>query len=274
MSADALASFEAKWALAHPELPLALRFAQPSIRPLISAFACLSYELGHAAFHIAEPDVATTKLQWWAQELSGLSSGRVRHPLTALISEHASRHGLAFGEWTAVVAGAFSQRESAPASTLDELLAAYRRFYLPLAEIEATLFERPHAGNFARAAILSRALDEVIRLPETLARDRLPLPLDLLARHQLSRGDLGCSGDKREDALREHLATLAQAMQAVDRQGLSTLHGIRLHADQLRCRRASKAADPLAESARNLDRLPLSSAWIGWRAARRLQPSR
>jgi 15-cis-phytoene synthase len=274
MSADALASFEVKWALAHPELPLALRFAQPEVRPLVSAFACLCLELGHATFHIAEPDVATTKLQWWSEELSGLASGHVRHPLTGVLAGHASLQRLAGGAWTAVVAGAFSQRESAPASTLDELLAAYRRFYLPLAEIEATLFERPHAQAFAQAAVLSRALNEVIRLPETLARDRLPLPLDLLARHQLSRGDLGQPGETRNDALREHLAALAQAMQAADRNGLGPLHCIRLHADQERCRRAAKAADPLLESARNLDRLPLSSAWIGWRAARRLQPGR
>jgi 15-cis-phytoene synthase len=274
MSADAIASFEAKWTLAHPELPLALRFEQAAVRPLVSAFACLCFELGHAAFHIVEPEVAATKLQWWSEELSGLSQGRVRHPLTGLLAERASNDGLAGAGWTAVVAGAFFQRESAPASTLDELLAAYRRFYLPLADIEATLFERPHAPALAQAAVLSRALNEVVRLPETLARDRLPLPLDVLARHQLSRGDLGQPGKKRDDALREYLATLAQAMQAADRSGLSPLHCIRLHADQERCRRAAKAADPLAESARNLDRLPLSSAWVGWRAARRLQPSR
>jgi 15-cis-phytoene synthase len=274
MSTDALASFEAKWSLAHPELPLALRFSQAAARHLESAFACLSYELGHAAFQITEPDVATSKLQWWAEELSGLSSGSVRHPLTSVLAEHASRSGLVRGQWTGVVAGAFSQRESAPASTLDELLATYLRFHLPLAEIEATLFERPNAQEFAQAAALARALNEVIRLPETQARDRLPLPLDLLARHQLSRGDLGQPGAKRDDALREHLAAIARAMQIVDRRGLSPLHGIRLHADQVRCRRAAKAADPLAESARNLDRLPLSSAWVGWRAARRLQPSR
>jgi 15-cis-phytoene synthase len=274
MSIDALASFEAKWALAHPELPLALRFAQIPVRPLLAAFACLSLELGHAAFHIAEPDVATTKLRWWSEELSGLPSGRVRHPLTGLLAEHASRQGLAGSAWIAVMAGAFHQRESAPPSTLDELLTSYRRYYLPLAEIEAGLFKGLNACNVARAAVLSRALNEVIRVPETLARDRLPLPLDLLARHQLSRGELGQAGGRRSEALREHLETLAQAMQAADRQGLSPLLCIRLHADQLRCRRAAKAVDPLAESARGLDRLPLSSAWIGWRAARRLQPSR
>jgi 15-cis-phytoene synthase len=274
MSTDALASFEAKWSLAHPELPIALRFSQSAVRPFESAFACLSYELGHAAFQIAEAEVATTKLQWWAEELTGLSSGSVRHPLTGLLADRASRSGLAGGQWNAVVAGAFAQRDSAPATTLDELLATYLRFHSPLAEIEATLFGRPHARDLAHAAALSRALNEVIRLPETQARDRLPLPLDLLARHQLSRGDLGQSGGKRDNALREHLAAIANAMETVDRRGLSPLLGIRLHADQLRCRRAAKAADPLAESARNLDRLPLSSAWVGWRAARRLQPSR
>ncbi|HET9032267.1 MAG TPA: phytoene synthase, partial [Dokdonella sp.] len=66
MSADAQASFEAKWTSAQPELELALRFAEASMRPFVSAFACLSNEVTHAAFHIVEPAVAATKLHWWA----------------------------------------------------------------------------------------------------------------------------------------------------------------------------------------------------------------
>ena len=271
MSADALASFEAKWAQARPELPLALRFAPASMRPFISAFACLASEIAHAAFQLAEPEVAATKLHWWAEELSGFAEGRARHPLTVVLAGHAPIRELGANVWASVVPAAFAQRDAAPVSALDKLLGAYARFEMPLASIEATLHPEFDVEMSAKAASLSRAFDEIIRLPELLARDRLPISLDLLARHQLSRNDLGQPGSLRDAALRDHFLALATHMSSLERRGLSPLTAIRLHADLQRSRRAARAGDPLAESVRNLDRLPFSSAWVGWRAARHMQ---
>lgn len=273
MSADALSSFETKWALAHPELPLALRFASAPMRPFVSAFACLSYEIGHAAFHIVEPEVARSKLQWWAEELSAFASGKPRHPLTETLGNWPPLAELSAARWSAVIVGAMAQRESVPASSLADLLVGYRRLYAPLADIEAVLFPKLDFDASAQAAVLLRALHEASWIAEALARDRLPLPLDLLARHQLSRADLGLAGDRRDTAMREHLAALAAGMRSIDRRGLSALTVAGLQAAQMRSQRAARAADPLAECAGKLDRLPLSSVWASWRAARRMQPS-
>ncbi len=273
MSADAPSSFETKWTLAHPELPLALRFASASMRPFVSVFACLSFEITHAAFHIVEPEVARTKLQWWAEELSALAKGKPRHPLTQALSSWAPMNALSTDIWSAVIIGAFAQRESVPASSLADLLGGYRRLHEPLAAIEATLYPKLDVGASAEAATLSRALHESTWVAQALARDRLPLPLDLLARHQLSRADLGQPGERRDAAIREHLATLATRMHSIDRRGLSPLTAAGLQAAKVRSRRASRAADPLAECAGKLDRLPLSSVWASWRAARRMQAS-
>ena len=271
--ADVLSSFESKWELAHPELPLALRFASAPTRSFVSAFACLSYEICHAAFHIVEPEVATTKLQWWAEELLALSSGKPRHPLTEVLSTWAPMTALPAGRWSAVIVGASVQRDSVPASNLADLLAGYRRLHEPLAVIEATLFPLIDVEASTRAVTLMRALHEATWIAEALARDRLPLPLDLLARHQLSRADLGQPGERRDTAMREHLAALAASMRSIDRRGLSALTVAGLQAAQIRSQRAARAADPLAECAGKLDRLPLSSVWASWRAARRMQPS-
>lgn len=273
MSADALASFEAKWSLAQPELPLALRFSLASIRPFISAFACLSNELAHSAFHIVEPEVATTKLNWWAEELTALSIGKPRHPLTEVLAGFESIRKIHANQWASVINGAFYQREAGPASSLDVLLASYHRFFAPIVEIETTLFAKLSAEPLVQAAALSRALHETNRLSELLANDRLPLPLDRLARHQLSRADVLQPSERRTLALREHFSALAAGFDAVDRNGLSPLSAMRLSTDQQRSRRAARALDPLAESTRDLDRLPLSSVWTGWRAARRLHAS-
>lgn len=271
MSAEALSSFEAKWAFAHPELALALRYARRSERPLIGALACLSYEIGHAAFQIAEREVATTKLHWWARELSGLEAGEVQHPLCAILLHCGPLRELAAGNWTALIAGAFLQRDASPAPNMSELLGTYRAFHSPLAVIEAALHPNLDVHASTCAAILSRAVQETLRLPEALAADRLPVPLDLLARHQLSRGELGQPGAPRAALLREHFATLETALREIGEGGLSPLSALSLHADRKRSRRAAHASDPLAGGDRELAALPWSSAWVGWRAARRMQ---
>jgi len=273
VSADAAASFEAKWALAHPELPLALRFAAAPMRPVVSAFACLAHEISHAAWHIVEPEVARSKLQWWAEELSAFAAGKPRHPLTMTLSTWPSMAGVTADAWSAVIAGALAQREMLPAASLDALLGGYRRVHGPLAVIEAMLHPKLDVEASTQAANLMRALHEATWMSEALARDRLPLPLDLLARHQLSRADLGQPGARRDAALREHFAQLASHMRALDRRGLAALTAAALQAACRRSQRAARAADPFVEAASKLDRLPLSSVWAGWRSARRMQAS-
>lgn len=273
MSDDAPASFEEKWSLAHPELPLALRFAAPSQRALVSALACLGYEMAHAAFRIEQPEVAAGKLHWWSEELAASAGGRSRHPLTAVLCAHAPMRALPASAWRALANGALAQREAAPAANLAQLLDTYRRFYEPFVAIERTLCPNLDADASAQAQALSRAFNESVRLQEALAGDRLPVPLDVLARQQLSRGDLAVAGAQRDAALREHFAALAEAMRNVRTAGLPALPAIGLHAGLRRSRSAAAAADPLAESARKAGRIGVPSVLAGWRAARRMRAS-
>ena len=85
-----LASFEAKWTQAVPELGVALSFLQPATRAAHGAFVCLVHELEHAAFGIRDAEPATLKLQWWAEEFARAAKGQARHPLTQVIEKHAS----------------------------------------------------------------------------------------------------------------------------------------------------------------------------------------
>ena len=274
MADEVLASFQAKWSLAHPELPLMLRFAPPAQRALLSAFTCLSFEIAHAAFEIAETEVASSKLHWWAGELAAIATGTPRHPLSKVLADCVAIRELPEQTWAALIHAALGQRDSAPASTQADLLAVYARLYASLAVVEARIVAHVEVNALAQADALCRCMRETLRLPESSGRDCLPLPLDLMARHQLSRAELGQSSGARDAALREHFASLASAMRTIDRNGLSTRATIRLHADQRRCMAASRAANPLAIAGSNPDRLPLSSVWAGWRSARRLQASR
>jgi phytoene synthase len=271
MSADALESFVAKWSAQLPELALALRFASASERPVWGALLCLFEEISDATYRIPEREVAARKLHWWAEELGGLSTAQARHPLSEVLQGHGGLRSLSPGRWTTLLQAALSQSDQAPAATLDDLLATYRRFSEPMMAIAASVQPLLDQATSARAHALSRAFRDCTQLEHALSMGRLPLPLDLLARHRLSRSDLAQPGNARNAALRDHCETLVSAMRAFDPRGLAVVHGLALQLDRARCRAAIRASDPLAALATGRSHLPLSSVWHAWRAARRLQ---
>jgi len=266
-----LASFEAKWAKAYPEFGLALTFIREPERSERSAFGCLVYELEHAAFGIREMQPAAVKLQWWAEEFVRAAKGEARHPLTRVLAERIAGAAIPIARWQDVVMGALNQRDPEPAADTDALLENYARFYAPVAEIEVALFANLDAASSARVLALARALRETTGLADALRDGRLPLPLDLLARHRLARGDLGGKSPESAAALHDWLKRLAAGCAEVAKGGprLSVLSAATLAATSARARRAAGAAEPLAALADGQRRLSVGTTWSAWRAARR-----
>ena len=266
-----LASFEAKWAKAHPEFALALTFIREPERAERSAFGCLVYELEHAAFGIREMQPAAIKLQWWAEEFVRAAKGEARHPLTRVLAERITRAAIPIARWQDVVMGALNQRDPEPAADTDALLENYARFYGPVAEIEAALFSNVDATPSARVLALARALRETTGLTDALRDGRLPLPLDLLARHRLARGDLAGKSPEAAIALRDWLKRISTDCAEVAKGGprLSVLSAATLAATNARARRAAGAGEPLAALAEGQRRLSVGTTWSAWRAARR-----
>lgn len=126
-----LASFEAKWTQAVPELGVALSFLAPATRAAHGAFVCLVHELEHAAFGIRDAEPATLKLQWWAEEFARAAKGEARHPLTQTIAQTASFPQVPLATWYAAVGGALAQRDAEPAANADALFAAYEVLHEP-----------------------------------------------------------------------------------------------------------------------------------------------
>ncbi|MGA9421583.1 MAG: squalene/phytoene synthase family protein, partial [Rhodanobacteraceae bacterium] len=188
----ALAGFEAKWTGLHPELAVALRFVAPDQRAVQSAFACLARELEHCAYDVREAAVAAGKLEWWAAELIAAARGTPQHPLTRVLTRN---DAFADAPWNDLIAGAMSQRDADASGDLSALLAGHQRLYAPLAQAQAMMFAGVCAAATSASQGTSRALRELVRLEgDTMREGRLPLPLDLLARHQLTRADLTRSG--------------------------------------------------------------------------------
>ncbi|MDR2011907.1 MAG: squalene/phytoene synthase family protein [Rhodanobacter sp.] len=266
-----LASFEAKWNAARPELALALKFVAPPIRRARMVFACLAHELEHAAFGVREAQPAVVKLQWWADEFAHAARSQARHPLTQALLEQTHLAVIPLTHWLDVVRGALAQRDRDPAVDTEALLAAYAELYGPLAAIEAMLFPSIDATAAARARSLSRALRETAGLSVTLRDGRVPVPLDVLARHRLARGDLAQTCDRQASALREWLAWLAEECQRAGRASVSpgVLAQAGLGADTWRAQTAARAADPITTLDMLFRRLSLRTVWAAWRAGRR-----
>lgn len=268
-SSTPLASFEAKWSEARPELALAMRFVPAHERDVRAAFACLVLEIEHAAFGIREAQPAAIKLQWWAEELARAAKGEARHPLTQALASRIAAAAIPQGEWHAAIVGAMAQRDPEPAADREALLAGYAQLYVPLGAIEASLFGND-AMAVARVFALSRAMREAAALPEALRDGKLPLPLDLLARHRLARGDLGSASAQRSGALREWFGDLAREMAApLATRALGILRAAMAAADAKRLAKSAGVAEPLAAVNASLTGLSIPVAWAAWRAARR-----
>lgn len=264
-----LESFQKKWAASRPEFGLALTFVGDRDRAAQSAFACLRFELEYTAFGIREMQPAATKLQWWMEEFARAGRHEARHPLTQALSLHADIGSIPLDSWHAAIAGAFAQRDAPPAADSGSLLDGYASLFRPLAAIEATLFAPLDAVAIGRAAVLARALRETATLPDALRDGRLPLPLDVLARQHLSRGDLVQTSAAQAAALRDWLLLLSA--EATDilrvRSHLGAVHAASASADGWRARKAAAADYPL-QALRDLSaRLPLRTAWVAWRQA-------
>lgn len=275
-----LASFEAKWAAAQPEFALALKFVGADRRRAHSAFACLVYELEHAAFAIREAEPAMIKLQWWAEEF-GRGSGAARHPLTRALAAEPAFVALPTARWHEVIVGAMAQRDPEPAADRAALLQGYAALYRPLASIEAALFASTSfasascpstsVDSIAQVRTRARALRETAALADALRDGRLPLPLDVLAQHRLARGELARNSPQQVAALRDWLLALASDPGQARGQetGLGVLTAANASADRWRAQVAARATDPLTTLNAALRRVPLRAVWATWRAGRR-----
>jgi len=261
-----LASFEAKWIHAVPELGVALSFLAPQTRAAHGAFACLVHELEHAAFGIRDAEPATLKLQWWAEEFARAAKGEARHPLTQAIAAGTSFAQVPLATWYAVVGGALAQRDAEPAANAEALFAAYEVLHEPLAQIEAQLFAPLDVSALARARALARAVRETATLAEALRDGRLPLPLDLLAHHHLARGELSQTSPAQAAALREWLGMLRDAAAKPGAARIGATAAATRAADGWRLGRAMRADDPLATLAPLLAHVPLRVSFAAWRA--------
>ncbi|HUH54258.1 MAG TPA: phytoene synthase, partial [Rhodanobacter sp.] len=211
-------------------------------------------------------------LGWWAEELSGAASSGGRHPLTRVLFDDERAHAITAEQWVAPVLAAMAQLEQGTAADFAAQLDAAMPLHGALAALETAWWYGAAAPSdrAARLATLDHLLDALLRTDVDAGRDRLPLSMANLARHGLSRAQLGQASPARQHAIQDQLRELLQSWREAARlpgplsvfRALASSHGVRM----AQC--AMRAPDALASLGAERPRIRPMTAWRAWQAAR------
>jgi 15-cis-phytoene synthase len=271
----ALQSYVDKWLAVQPQQRMALVFVEPSKYPGHVALAALEQELLSAAYGIREPQVAATKLNWWAEELSSAASSGGRHPLTRVLFDDERAHATPQERWLAPVLAAMAQLEEGTAVDFEAQLNAASALHGALATLETAWWygEAASPARAARVATLSHLLFALRRLQDDAERDRLPLPMARLARFSLSRTGLRERSEARDQAIKAQLDDLQSTWrEAANLPGpLSVFRALEAGQGERLVRKAAQAGEPLAVLQQGVPDGGFLATFRAWQAARQWQ---
>lgn len=270
-----LQSFIDKWLAVQPQQRVALIFVDGRRYPGHVALAALEQELLGAAYGILEPQVAAAKLNWWAEELSGAATSGGRHPLTQVLFDDERAHAIAPDLWLAPVLAAMAQLEQGTAADFAAQLEAALPLHGALAMLETAWWYGPDASSAraARVAVLNHLLYALLRLEQDADRDRLPLPMALLAKHGLSRTALRTASDARQQAMRAQLQDLQSSWRSASNLDgpLSVFRALESRHGSTLVHKALRASNALSALQRSHPRTGLPNTLHAWQAARSWQ---
>lgn len=273
VSHGALQSYIDKWLAVQPQQRVALVFVQPDKYPGHVALAAFEQELLSAAYGIREPHVATTKLNWWAEELDGAAASGGRHPLTRVLFDDERAHTMPQHRWLAPVLAAMAQLEEGTAVDFAAQLNAASALHGALAELETAWWfgQSASPARAARVATLSHLLFALRRLQDDVERDRLPLPMARLARFGLSRIDLRQRSEARGEAIKAQLVDLRTAWTEASRFDgpLSVFRAMEASESERLASKAVRASEPLEALQKGAPDSGFIATLRAWRAAQR-----
>lgn len=253
-----------------PELRLGLPYLPLADRDALIALACLEQQFLDAIYGITDTAVAASKLHWWAGEFEQAAAGHARHPLTHALFANARAQAVVPEAWIAPIGAGLILREAAPASDFATQLAYFEPFHAALAKLENSYWFAAESdfARAARTATLGHMLAALGRIAEPTTA--LPVPMDLLARHAISREHLAMPSPQRQALLNDQIGNLEQAFRDAATLGgpLSLFRALTERMDKQQVQRAQRAPDAIQELQPDRRRPQLGMAWFAWRTAR------
>lgn len=247
---EALDSYLAEWRETDPRRATAWLFLRPGERGRFGALAALQREWLKPVHEAHEPQVAATRLGWWREELQRAADGEARHPLARALVDDGLLQRVPLPYWTAAVDATFPLLDANPPADFAGQRAAIAPWAAAAAALETRAWFGPDA-EVARATeviALAYLANSVRALPAEAAHGRSPLPMNLLARHGLSIGELGSDSPARRAAVRDQLTDLRRALvDAATMPGpLALFTDLDLRHDLRSLQSGIRAEDPLA----------------------------
>ena len=265
----AFASFEEKWLQANPEQRVVAVFLEPRQRRLVHAFGKLVHELEQAIFDVREPQVAAAKLDWWHHELAAAATGNARHPVSRELFAQIAIGRVEHSRWAELIGGGLALLDPPSAPSLDAVFNTLSIFYRPVAAIESAVLDADSRQNAANADLwISSHLLRSVALLERSERRQI-LPLDLLARHGLTRATAARPGAERAGLLRDYLNAVGERLDSslIASTRASVGRRVRARLDRDLAAKAGGGRDPLAFlGAAGANRW--RTIWYAWREAR------
>lgn len=258
---------------------LASLFAPAEARPRLHALYAFAGEVARVRAMVREPLPGEIRLQWWRDALNGEAWGEVSaHPVAAALIDTVARCDLPKDRLTALIdAHAFDLYDDAM-PTLADLDAYAERTSGALLTLSAQILGAKDGADMCMGAAAPAGIAGVVAqrlrsFPRDLALRQLFVPLDVLAPHGVSRGEI--EARRNTAGLRAALAALrAHARAAFDRfaaaapdipEACAPAFLQTMLVPQLLTRLDAAGADPFEE----VEVPQWRRQWALWRAARR-----
>jgi phytoene synthase len=275
---DASAHCEALLRAADKDRFLATLFAPADRRGALHALYAFNAEIARVRELIHEPLAGEIRLQWWSDALAGKASGSLEgNPVAAALVATVARHQLPAQLLDGLIAARRFDLYDDPMRSRADLNDYARATSSSLIELAARILtdvEMPGLGEVALHAGIAHAIARLLQaFPIHTARGQLFLPLDLLERHGVRRGELrsqqsaiglrAAMAELRGTA-REHLKQAGPLAAQLPEAALPALLPVAL-ARPLLDRMERKDYDPFA----GVDLAQWRRQWLFWRAAAR-----
>jgi phytoene synthase len=169
-----------------PDRWLTTLFAPDASRPGLFALYAFNAEIARARESVSQPMIGQIRLQWWREAWEGIVAGKPRqHPVVQALHDHC-RH-LDQATVMALIDARERDMEDAPPADLAALIGYARATSAPLMKLAVQQLNGKAADHIINTAGTAYALAGILRAaPHLLARQRVLLPLDLLAAQGLS----------------------------------------------------------------------------------------
>jgi phytoene synthase len=244
-------------------------------RQAITALYAFCREVDDVADECTDAGIARTKLAWWRAEIANLYADKPQHPVTQALTDAVRDYNLAEEHFVEIIDGMEMDLDQNRYRDFKELHLYCYRVASVVGLLSASIFGYSDRKTLKYAHDLGLAfqLTNIVRdVGEDARRGRIYLPLDEMAQHGVSEGDIlrGKESDnvrrllesqieRAEDYYRRAFEELPEADRRDQRTGLIMAAIYRALLDEIRLGGCEKVLN------QRVSLTPLRKLWLAWK---------